>query len=132
MEILVMIKEKNCKAFTLIELLVLIVIAPLLAQFIASVLVDFIGGSIYPELWPFIGLLLWPFVGYILFYILVFLTSNKNKYGKHIILWCHCFKDPQNFIPANIPLLLHFLVFSHCYLIHLTDKETFLVLSLQI
>lgn len=30
-----------------------------------------------------------------------------NKYGKHIILWCHCFKDPQNFIPANIPLLLH-------------------------
>lgn len=75
----------NKKGFTLIELLVLIIIAPLLAQFIASVLADFIGGSIYPELWPFIGLLLWPFVGYILFYILVFLTSNKNKYGKHIL-----------------------------------------------
>jgi energy-coupling factor transporter transmembrane protein EcfT len=75
----------NKKGFTLIELLVVFVIAPLLAQFIALVLAVFIGGSIFPELFPLIGLLLWPFVGYILFYILVFLTSNKNKYGKHIL-----------------------------------------------
>ena len=24
-----------------------------------------------------------------------------------VILWLHCFKDPQNYIPYNIPLLLH-------------------------
>jgi GR25 family glycosyltransferase involved in LPS biosynthesis len=30
-----------------------------------------------------------------------------KKYESNIILWCHCFKDPQNYIPPGIPLLLH-------------------------
>jgi hypothetical protein len=25
----------------------------------------------------------------------------------HVILWLHCFKDPQNYVPPNIPLLLY-------------------------
>ena len=32
-----------------------------------------------------------------------FLKSYENK----IILWCHCFKDPQNYIPPGVPLLLY-------------------------
>jgi len=36
-------------------------------------------------------------------------TSNifLKTYGNKIILWCHCFKDPQSYIPSGIPLLLH-------------------------
>jgi hypothetical protein len=30
-----------------------------------------------------------------------------KKYESQIILWCHCFKDPQSYIPHGIPLLLH-------------------------
>ena len=30
-----------------------------------------------------------------------------KKYEKNIILWCHCFKDPQNYIPTGIPLILY-------------------------
>ena len=29
-----------------------------------------------------------------------------NRYGHHVILWCHCFKLPRQFIPASIPYLL--------------------------
>jgi len=29
-----------------------------------------------------------------------------DQYGKHIILWCHCFKNPEIFIPPSIPTLL--------------------------
>jgi len=39
-----------------------------------------------------------------------FMKSEENnilkKYGHKIILWCHCFKDPQNFVSPGIPLLL--------------------------
>jgi GR25 family glycosyltransferase involved in LPS biosynthesis len=38
-------------------------------------------------------------------------TSNYDtilkKYEDKIILWCHCFKDPQNYIPSGVPLLLY-------------------------
>ena len=39
-------------------------------------------------------------------------TNHRNnnfikKYGDKVILWCHCFKDPQNYIPPGIPLLLY-------------------------
>ena len=30
-----------------------------------------------------------------------------KNYEDKIILWCHCFKDPQNYIPPGIPLLLY-------------------------
>ena len=32
-----------------------------------------------------------------------FLKQYENK----IIVWCHCFKDPQNYIPQGVPLLLY-------------------------
>ena len=36
-------------------------------------------------------------------------TCDKflEKYGSKILLWCHCFKDPQNYIPHEVPLLLY-------------------------
>ena len=34
-------------------------------------------------------------------------TQFLTKYGQHIILWCHCFKDPFPYIPASIPRLLY-------------------------
>ena len=30
-----------------------------------------------------------------------------QKYGDQVILWCHCFKDPMNYIPDSIPQLLY-------------------------
>lgn len=30
-----------------------------------------------------------------------------DQISDKVILWLHCFKDPQNYIPFNIPLLLH-------------------------
>jgi hypothetical protein len=30
-----------------------------------------------------------------------------HKYGEHIVLWCHCFKDPFHYIPLSIPRLLY-------------------------
>jgi hypothetical protein len=38
--------------------------------------------------------------------------SNNNdsflkQYESKILLWCHCFKDPQNYISPGIPLLLY-------------------------
>ena len=40
-----------------------------------------------------------------------FMKSEENniltKYGNKIILWCHCFKHPTQFITPGIPLLLH-------------------------
>ena len=30
-----------------------------------------------------------------------------NKYGNHVILWLHCFKDSINYIPPSIPKILY-------------------------
>ena len=30
-----------------------------------------------------------------------------KKYEDKILLWCHCFKDPQNYLPPGVPLLLY-------------------------
>jgi GR25 family glycosyltransferase involved in LPS biosynthesis len=30
-----------------------------------------------------------------------------KEYHNKVILWCHCFKDPENFIPPGVPLLLY-------------------------
>jgi len=30
-----------------------------------------------------------------------------KRFGDQVLLWCHCFKDPQNFLPANMPAILH-------------------------
>ena len=29
------------------------------------------------------------------------------KYGNHVILWCHCFKTPDDYIPRSMPSLLY-------------------------
>lgn len=29
-----------------------------------------------------------------------------EKYGHHVILWCHCFRDPYKVIPTSMPTLL--------------------------
>lgn len=30
-----------------------------------------------------------------------------EKYGNQVILWCHCFRDPWNYFPMNVPALLY-------------------------
>jgi hypothetical protein len=38
-------------------------------------------------------------------------NENSDKflktYADKILLWCHCFKDPQNYLPPGVPLLLY-------------------------
>lgn len=30
-----------------------------------------------------------------------------EKFGDNVLLWCHCFRDPWNYFPMNVPALLY-------------------------
>jgi hypothetical protein len=46
-----------------------------------------------------------------------------EKYSDHIVLWCHCFRDPENYIPNNIPRILYSETDQYRHCLHLNASE---------
>jgi GR25 family glycosyltransferase involved in LPS biosynthesis len=45
-----------------------------------------------------------------------------QKYASHIVLWCHCFRHPEQYIPKSIPYFLYSETDQYSHILSLNNK----------